>query len=134
MGKNRMAKAGRMVSRFAESNEQITAMDWLRLQHPDVALHTLHIGNERKSTPYAGAIMKRMGILKGASDIFMAWPSKGYHGMFIEVKSKTGRLTPEQKEFLKRMGIKGYFVEVCYGAEQIIDTMKYYLQNGISQS
>jgi hypothetical protein len=126
-----MVKKTGLVSRFAESNEQIAAMDWLRLQHPNIALYTMHIGNERKSTPYAGAIMKRMGILKGASDIFMAWPNKGYHGMFIEVKSRTGKLTKEQAEFLNRMELVGYYIAVCYGAEDVIDTMKFYLQNGI---
>lgn len=110
-----------------ESNEQIAAMDWLRLQHPDVALHTMHIGNERKSSYYAGYIMKRMGVLKGASDIFMAWPSGGYHGLFIEVKSQIGKPTPEQKIFLERMNAKGYHACLCYGADEMMSTITWYL-------
>lgn len=113
--------------RHTESNEQITAMDWLRVQHPKIAEHTLHIGNERKSSYYAGYIMKRMGVLKGASDLFMAWPNGGYHGLFIEVKSKVGRPTPEQKAFIQRMVDVGYYACICYGAEEVISTMKYYL-------
>ncbi len=119
---------------YTESNEQIAAMDWLRAQHPKIALHTLHIGNERKSTYYAGYIMKRMGVLKGASDLFMAWPSGLFHGLFIEVKSKIGRPTTEQKAFIRRMRDVGYMAEVCYGAEEVINTMKLYLQNGNSSS
>lgn len=112
-----------------ESNEQIAAMDWLRAQHPKIALHTLHIGNERKATYYAGYIMKRMGVLKGASDLFMAWPSGGFHGLFIEVKSTRGKPSPSQIEFIERMRSVGYKAEVCYGADQVISTIKSYLNH-----
>lgn len=132
MGAQRMVKSSEVVSsgakRHTESNEQIAAMDWLRAQHPKLVDYTLHIGNERKSTYYAGYIMKRMGVLKGASDLFMAWPCGGYHGLFIEVKSKTGRPTPEQLDFIKRMNEVGYFAKLCYGAEEVISTMKEYLK------
>lgn len=113
--------------RHTESNEQIAAMDWLRAQHPEVSLHTFHIGNERKSSYYMGYIMKRMGTLKGASDLFMAWPVEPYHGLFIEVKSKTGRPTPEQKAFIERVRLVGYKAEICYGAEEVISTIIEYL-------
>ena len=113
--------------RHTESNEQIAAMEWLRMKHPDIALHTMHIGNERKATYYMGYIMKQMGVLKGASDLFMAWPNGGYHGLFIEVKSLTGKPTPDQKAFIQRMVDKGYYACICYGAEEVISTMKYYI-------
>lgn len=116
-----------LVRSHTESNEQIAAMDWLRAQHPKIAEHTLHIGNERKATYYMGYIMKRMGVLKGASDLFMAYPVGVYHGLFVEVKSKRGKPTAEQKSFIDRMRAVGYRAEICYGAEQVINTMKSYL-------
>jgi hypothetical protein len=135
MGEKGMDEQGTVVKRHTESNEQIAAMDWLRAQHPNIALHTLHIGNERKASYYAGYIMKRMGVLKGASDLFMAWPSGGFHGLFIEVKSKIGRPSAEQKAFLQRMKEVGYRAEICYGAEEVISTMKEYIAyQGISSS
>ena len=121
--------------RHTESNDQIAAMDWLRAQHPHIAEHTMHIGNERKASYFAGFIMKKMGVLKGASDLFMAWPNQGFHGLFIEVKSKIGKPTPEQKAFIQRMRDAGYKAEICYGAEEVINTMQEYLiQKGISES
>ena len=113
--------------RHTESNEQIAAMDWLRAQHPNIAEYTMHIGNERKASYYAGYIMKRMGVLKGASDIFMAWPNGGYCGLFIEVKSKIGRPSPEQKAFIERMNNAGYLAKICYGADEVINTMQDYI-------
>jgi hypothetical protein len=128
MGEEWMDESSALVAkRHTESNEQIAAMDWLRTQYPNIAEHTMHIGNERKATYYMGYIMKRMGVLKGASDLFMAWPISGYHGLFIEVKSKVGRPTAEQKAFLQRMREVGYKAEVCYGAEEVINTMTKYL-------
>lgn len=130
-----MDEQNTVVKRHTESNEQIAAMDWLRAQHPKIAEHTLHIGNERKASYYAGYIMKRMGVLKGASDLFMAWPCGGFHGLFIEVKSKIGRPSAEQKAFLQRMKDVGYRAEICYGAEEVINTMKEYIAyQGISSS
>lgn len=115
------------MASHTESNEQIAAMEWLRLQHPKIALHTMHIGNERKATYYAGYIMKQMGVLKGASDLFMAWPNGGYHGLFIEVKSMIGKPTPAQVAFIERMRSVGYKAEFCYGSEAVINTMKEYI-------
>ena len=131
-----MAEQSSVVKRHTESNEQIAAMDWLRAQHPKLAEYTLHIGNERKASHFAGYIMKRMGVLKGASDLFMAFPCGGYHGLFIEVKSKIGKPTPEQKAFLDRMAKVGYMTRVCYGADEVINTMKEYIgfYQGISSS
>lgn len=114
---------------ISEEEEQIVAMDWLRLQHPEVAECTWHTANERKCSYYRGYRLKRLGVLKGVSDIFMAWPIGKYHGAFIEVKSKKGRATPEQLEFLDRMFKKGYYTKLAYGADQVINTMKDYLEN-----
>ena len=117
-----------MVERkHTESNEQIAAMDWLRLQHPMIALHMFHTGNGRRTSHFAGYIGKRMGVLKGVSDLFMAWPTSQFHGLFIEVKSKTGKPTPEQLAFITRMNSVGYYATVCYGADEVIRCIKWYL-------
>jgi hypothetical protein len=131
MGIKGMAESSSVVKRHSESNEQIAAMDWLRLQHPKLVDYTLHIGNERKASYYAGYIMKRMGVLKGASDLLMAWPmpDKGYHGLFIEVKTKIGKPSPEQLAFIKRMNEVGYYAKVCYGADEVISTIQDYLKS-----
>lgn len=122
------------MARHLESDEQIAAMDWLRAQHPWIVPYTMHIPNERKASYYAGYILKRMGVLKGASDLFIAWPCGGYHGLWIEIKSKKGRPTTEQLDFLERMKSVGYFSALAYGAEEVINTIQEYLQNGQSLS
>lgn len=123
-----MAKSSGVVRKHKESDEQIAAMDWLRYQHPELIPYTMHIGNERKSSYFAGYIMKRMGVLKGASDLFMAWPSGGYHGLFIEVKSLEGKPTQEQLDFIDRMNGVGFYATVAYGAEEVIRTVQAYIR------
>lgn len=115
--------------RHPESNEQIVIMDWLRLQYPNLVKYTMHIGNERKSSYFAGYIMKRMGVLKGASDLFIAWPCNGFHGLFLELKTKKRKPTAEQLAFIDRMNNVGYFAKVCYGADDGISTIQNYIKN-----
>jgi len=116
-----------VAKRHTESNEQIAVIDWIRLQHPRVAECTIHIGNERKSSYYAGYIMKRMGVLSGASDLFIAWPNAEFHGLFIEMKSLTGKPSDNQLTFTKRMIEKGYYACFCYGADDAIQVITWYL-------
>lgn len=113
----------------SESQEQVALMDWLRLQYPDVALHTIYITNERKQSPRMGALFKRKGLLPGASDLFIAWPNANFHGLFIELKTKAGIVSPTQKEFLQRMNAKGYLARVARGADEGIEIIKEYLGN-----
>lgn len=113
----------------SESQEQIALMDWLRLQYPDVAKHTIYITNERKQSAHMGALFKRKGLLPGASDLFIAWPNNTYHGLFIELKTKIGIVSPTQKEFLKRMNAKGYLARVARGADEAITVIRDYLNN-----
>lgn len=43
--------------------------------------------------------MKAEGTVSGAADLFLVKGNGLYHGLFIEVKTLTGRQQPSQKEF-----------------------------------
>lgn len=108
-----------------EQVEMIIIFDWIRKNN----LHYIafHIPNERKTTPQGGLLLKRMGVLPGASDIFLARPSRKFHGLFIEVKAKHGKPTPSQISFLLNMKAEGYDGMVCYGAQSAIAKISSYL-------
>jgi VRR-NUC domain-containing protein len=95
-----------------EEQIQIAVMDWARL-HPickDYLIYNVNSGDRHIS--YAKKL-KRMGQRKGVSDLLLAYPCNGYHAAWIELKSKTGVLTIEQKEWINRMievGCKAYVV------------------------
>lgn len=110
----------------AESIEMIKIFDWLRYNNLDkIAWHT---ANERRTSPQAGAILKRMGVMSGVSDITIARPIAPHHGLFLEVKAAKGKLSPAQIEFLTNMKSEGYKTEVAFGADEAIDKIKAYLQ------
>ncbi len=79
--------------------------------------------NEGKRTPAQGFQAKRMGLRPGASDLFIAYPTKSYSGLWLEVK-RDKRYTPSematdswiaQQVFIETMKRVGYQAQVCYG-------------------
>lgn len=105
----------------SESLEQIKVCEWLR-QCTDLPF--FHIPNERKSSPQQGAILKRMGVVSGVSDLMIPRATKSTHGTFIELKSSTGRPSPAQTKFLAAMHRENYSVHVAYGAEEAINIIR----------
>ena len=63
----------------------------------------------------------------GVPDMFLAAPVGGYHGLYIELKTQTGKVSKAQREYHKRLRQEGYAVAVCYGAENAIKMLDYYL-------
>lgn len=67
-----------------------------------------------------------MGMRAGVSDLFIAMQRHGYGGAWIELKSKDGYLTREQKDFLSDMAVHGYFTAVCYSIEETLSIIDGY--------
>lgn len=113
-----------------ESAEQITVFQWAAYAegtHPELRL-LYHIGNERKCSPQQGARFKAEGVRKGVPDIVLPVARGGYHGCYIELKrSRGGRLSPEQGEWLDALTAQGYYAVRCNGAEAAIETIRRYL-------
>lgn len=71
---------------------------------------------------------KMMGYLKGFPDLFFAVPRKGYNGLFIELKTKSGRVQPEQEEIVQKLNDLGYKALICRGADFAIEAINNYLK------
>ncbi len=84
-----------------------------------------------------GARLKAQGVRRGVPDVPVSIPSQDYHGLFIEFKSPDGKLSPEQKEFIKTaesLGYKCIVVTSCMEAkikllEYLGDKVKGFLLN-----
>ena len=116
-----------------EQCAMMTIFDWVRL----VGLQHIiwHTANERRCSMQYGAMLKRMGVIAGVSDITVARPAGKYHGAFIEVKVGKNKATTSQLAFLEAMNNEGYFTKVCYGVNETINTIQSYLNHqGISES
>ena len=52
---------------------------------------------------------------------------RGYHGLYIEMKSLTGRIRPEQADWINRVRAEGYAAFVCHGGGEAVEKLEWYL-------
>lgn len=114
----------------SEQEEQETVILWAHaavVQYP--ALRRLAaIPNGEKREKQVAARLKRAGTNAGIPDLVLPVPRGGYHGLWIELKTATGRVRPEQEEWLAFLNAVGYRAVVCRGADDAIRTLETYLQ------
>lgn len=85
-----------------EEREQIALVEWARLNSKRIPeLELLHSSlNGIRLGQFAASRAKRNGMLRGVPDLFLPVPgSDGTYGLFVEMKSKNGALSPEQRWF-----------------------------------
>ena len=109
-----------------EAEEQEALFAWCLANGIDM----VHIPNERKCTAYVAGQLLRQGLRKGFPDNFFPIASKGFHGLFIElkrVKKALSKKSPEQRDWIKRLNKAGYKAVFCYGAEEAKKAVLEYL-------
>lgn len=107
-----------------ETYEHVAFADYLRSKGAPF----FHVPNDAKRSVGAALRLKAMGMSKGVPDLFIAWPSGEYHGMFVEMKAKEGgRTSPEQREWLDLLNRLGYFAVVAHGAAEAIEYFEQYI-------
>lgn len=91
----------------------------------------IHIPNEGKRTAKGHWIQKRIGLKKGASDLFIMIPSPPYHGLFIEMKrnNRKSEVSIYQEAFIDEVSTVGYEGVIAYGAKDAITQTIIYLSN-----
>ena len=67
-----------------------------------------------------------MGVKSGVPDLFYPVPMHGYHGLFIEMKTKTGRASAEQKKWISALETLGYKCIVAKGWEEAKEALCQY--------
>ncbi len=101
---------------MSEHTEQATLFNML-LYHPEawVIFAVPNGGLRNKKT---ASILKHEGVKAGVWDVFVPIPAKGYHGMFVEMKFGSNKLTKAQVEFGQAVVEKGYYCQVAYSAHE----------------
>jgi len=117
------------VTMSDEHAEQVTIFAWAALlagQYP--ALRWLHSTQNGLYTAMSQAKRaKAAGLIKGVPDLCLPVAAGGYHGLWIELKTATGRVSPEQREWLAGLTVQGYRAVVCRGAAAAITEIVDYL-------
>jgi len=115
-----------------EDIDHIKVIDWFRYDYPLLKQDLHHFANQRRCTPIEGRKLKRMGVMRGVSDFFLAISKMGYHGLWIELKVGNGKLSQEQIDFLKRKNEQGYLAVALWGFEDVKKFIQDYLNESIS--
>lgn len=72
--------------------------------------------------------LKRQGIKSGVADVLLLIPRGGFASLCLEFKTKTGKQSPEQKEFQKQAENCGSKYVIVRSVKEAIDEMKIYLK------
>lgn len=130
----RQRRGSKRKALFPESQVQKAALQWLRLFHPLARECVIKIDNEGKRTPAGHALAIELGLHKGASDLFIAWPTPNYPGLWLEVKPPGFKVTKSKLEhyesqmrFINLMRSRGYYADMGIGIDQCISIIKNYL-------
>jgi hypothetical protein len=124
------------MPRHSESSSQQSVITWFAL-----AARSLHaepgdlwaIPNGGRRDEITGAILKREGVRAGVPDLFLAVPvpvhgGRSRAGLFIEMKTWTGRVSKAQQEAIFRLRRRGYECVVAHGFDQASRAITQYLE------
>lgn len=122
--------------RHIEDDHQSALIGWAkRYTMPcgeKVADYLYAIPNGGTRSAREGARMKAQGVKAGVSDLHLPIARGGFHGLWIELKApahgktKAGKPTQAQLDWLNKMAKQGHCTAVCIGWQAAADTIKSY--------
>jgi len=117
-------------AKASEHQEQVTLFKWVEIQKvavPELALlHAIPNGGHRSKV--AGAKMKAEGVKRGVPDLCLPVPRGEWSGLYIEMKTKTGTVSEEQRWWLAELQKHGYRVAICRSWKAARDFIMGYLK------
>ena len=115
--------------RHIEHTEQTKFVMRARCMHPDLLIFAVPNGGKRD--PREAARLKAEGVLPGVPDIVVARAASGYHGLYLEFKTPTGRTSAKQQAVIAQLVDEGYRVEIVRSAEDAWTVLEGYLTHNI---
>ena len=113
-----------------EEQEQAAVFEWavlMRNQFPELSL-LFHIPNGGWRAPATAAKLKAQGVKAGVPDLFLPVARGGFHGLWIELKRKSGgRVSVNQSDWITELNHQGYEAVVAHGAEEACEVIYRYL-------
>lgn len=117
---------------MSEHSEQAALFEWTAIranQGIEPLKWLFAIPNGGLRSKITAARLKAEGVKAGVPDIMLPWPTKGYHGLFIEMKAGRNKPTPDQVDFLEWLTGAGYLCEVAYGFDAARSIIEWYLED-----
>lgn len=116
---------------MTEAQEQTAVIKWtmradVREMYPELQL-LYHIPNGGNRDPVEAAHLKQQGVKRGVPDLCLPVSRDGYHALYIEMKSKTGRARPEQMDWIRELQNQGCMARVCHGWKEAVRLLEAYM-------
>ncbi len=132
LAKQEMIKPSRTKKRNAqpEAAEQEKVIKWARdneKTYPFLWMLHSSLNGVKMTKAQAGRAIAQ-GMLSGVPDLFLPVPKNGYHGLFIEMKYGSNKVTENQEKFLQNAANVGYAISVCYSANEAIKRIEDYYE------
>ena len=83
--------------------------------------------NAGKRSYAAASYLRAEGLKRGVPDICLPVPRNGYGALYIELKARNGKPTPEQLEWLAGLTRSGNCALLCYGCDAAWQAITGYL-------
>ena len=109
----------------SEDDEQRQLIQWCRTR-PELQF-LFHIANENTAGIKWGVRNRQLGVKSGVPDLMLPIPAGGYHGLFVEMKTRRGKVSDNQQRWIDALNAFGYRAVVCYGWEAARDEIESYL-------
>lgn len=117
--------------RYNESKAQQAVITWWRMQHKVLGVRAENllyaVPNAGRRDPISGAKLKAEGMRAGVPDLILDVPRGPYHGMRIEMKTASGRVQENQKQWQLDLIGQGYHAVICRGWEEATRAISQYL-------
>lgn len=86
-----------------------------------------HVPNESKSSPQYRSKVKALGLSKGVPDLIIVtpppiWPTA--RGAVLELKTVSGRASPEQRAWIQTFRDCGWLAEIAKGQEAALAALR----------
>lgn len=112
---------------MTESQTQIGCVRWFKYQYPNLGTLLIHVPNGRRRSIRDGIKLKLEGVTAGVADLILFVPSRGWHGLMIEMKSSKGKQSQSQKEWAERVTAMGYRYEIAKSIDDFVEIIQEYL-------
>jgi len=121
-------------SKFGASEEEVHKQLVEYLDHTlEEAALLFHPANGGLMPMGTAGKLKGMGLRQGVPDLLLGLPRAEKNGLFIELKTKKGRLRGKQVWWLYHLRQQGYGAVCCRGFEDAVERITAYVQGDYQQ-
>lgn len=114
------------MGNLREHSMQVKVVQYVRTFFPEVLI--LAIPNGAGTTARNRLMLYAEGLLAGVPDLFIPEARKGFHGLWIEMKTDDGLESAAQKKIRLNLQNNGYLCYVARSEQTAINIIEAYLE------